>query len=101
LAAVVARQRLVLGDWTDEALSGPCYEHALIKRSRLLDRGLLASALLLAVALAPDAKAHLVLIVVTDKGGYVLDNLHQTVVRWDELPYRWVIRSSRQKPQYW
>jgi len=87
--------------WHDRATVGYCYDFALAKRSRLLDRGYPSSALLLAVAIIPDGTAHLVLVAVTDRGDYVLDNLQPDVVRWDSLPYRWVMRSMPENPQYW
>jgi predicted transglutaminase-like cysteine proteinase len=87
--------------WDDEASAGHCDDYALAKRSRLLDRGYPSSALLLAVAIVRDGSHHLVLVVVTDRGDYVLDNLQSRIVRWDELPYRWVMRSMPRNPQHW
>jgi hypothetical protein len=53
------------------------------------------------VAIIPSGEAHLVLIVVTDQGDFVLDNLKENIVRWDSLPYHWVKRSSPKNPQFW
>lgn len=90
-----------LKSWNDDATAGGCRDYALAKRSRLLDMGYPSSALLLAVAFIPSGDAHLVLVVVTDRGNFVLDNLQQTMVRWDQLPYRWMMRSTPQNPQHW
>lgn len=87
--------------WTDNAARTDCTDYALTKRSRLLDTGYPASALLIAVAFVPSGEGHLVLVVVTDQGDFVLDNLRATVVRWDQLPYRWVMRSTPQNPRRW
>jgi predicted transglutaminase-like cysteine proteinase len=87
--------------WQDDATAGDCNEYALKKRSLLLDLGFPSSALLLAVAVLPSREAHLVLVVVTDQGDFVLDNLRVRMVRWDRLPYRWIKRSSPRDPQRW
>lgn len=87
--------------WQDDATVGRCEEYALAKRSQLIDLKLPSSALLLAVGIVPSGEVHLVLIVVTDRGDFVLDNLRQNVVRWDRLPYQWIKRSSPKNSQYW
>jgi predicted transglutaminase-like cysteine proteinase len=87
--------------WQDDATIGDCNEYALAKRSQLLDLNFPASALLLAVAVVPSGEAHLVLVVATDQGDFVLDSLRQRVVRWDKLPYRWIRRSSPTDPKLW
>ena len=87
--------------WQDDATVGRCDAYALAKRSQLMDLKLPSSALLLAVGIVPTGEAHLVLIVVTDQGDFVLDNLRQNVTRWDRLSYQWIKRSSPKNPQYW
>ena len=87
--------------WDDGVTRTDCTDYALTKRSRLLDMGYPPSALLIAIAFVPDGEAHLLLVVVTDRGDFVLDNLRPTVTRWDELPYRWVMRSTPQDPRLW
>ena len=93
--------RAGLERWDDDATRTDCTDYALTKRSRLLDKGYPASALLIAVAFVPSGEAHLLLVVVTDQGDFVLDNLRPTMVRWDKLPYRWVMRSTPQDPKQW
>jgi predicted transglutaminase-like cysteine proteinase len=90
-----------LEKWNDDATRNDCTDYALTKRSRLLDMGYPSSALLIAVAFVPNGVAHLLLVVATDQGDFVLDNLRQNVVRWDQLPYRWVMRSTPQDPKRW
>ena len=87
--------------WDDEATAGNCDEYVLAKRSRLLDIGFPSSTLLVAEGILPAGEAHLVLVVSTDRGDYVLDNLQPAVVRWDELPYHWVRMSTPQNPRFW
>jgi predicted transglutaminase-like cysteine proteinase len=43
----------------------------------------------------------IVVVVVTDLGDLVLDNLQDDVVFWTELPYRWIKRSSPGNPHAW
>jgi predicted transglutaminase-like cysteine proteinase len=87
--------------WRDDAKFGDCNQFALKKRSQLLDLKLPPSALLLVVAIVPGGEGHLVLIVATDRGDFVLDNVREDVVRWDSLPYLWIKRSSPENPQFW
>lgn len=93
--------RAGLERWDDDATRTDCTDYTLTKRSRLLDKGYPASALLVAVAFVPSGEGHLLLVVVTDQGDFVLDNLRPTIVRWDKLPYRWVMRSMPQDPKKW
>jgi hypothetical protein len=71
------------------------------KRSILVDRGYPASALLLAVLWTPSLERHAVLIVKSNQGDLVLDNLKDQVVRWDTLPYQWMKISTPEDPQFW
>ena len=87
--------------WDDEATAGDCSEYALAKRSRLLDVKVPSSALLLAVAQLATDEEHLVVVVATDRGEFVLDNLQPEIVRWDELHYRWIKRSTPENPLHW
>jgi predicted transglutaminase-like cysteine proteinase len=87
--------------WRDDARRGNCNDYALTKRSRLLDEGWPASALLIATAQIPSGEGHAVLLAVTDKGDLVLDNLRDGVVSFDRLPYRWVKRMSAENPLRW
>jgi predicted transglutaminase-like cysteine proteinase len=87
--------------WDDEATIGDCEEYAMTKRSLLLDRGYPSSALLLAIGLTPSQEGHIVLIVASDQGDFVLDNLQDEVIRWDTLPYHWLKMSTPKDPQLW
>jgi predicted transglutaminase-like cysteine proteinase len=87
--------------WQDDVTVGDCKGYALAKRTRLLDAGWPPSALLFAIAVLPDGQLHLVLVVVSDRGDLVLDNLQENVVHWDSLPYAWLKRSAPANPLYW
>ncbi|PSO17614.1 transglutaminase-like cysteine peptidase [Bradyrhizobium sp. MOS002] len=87
--------------WNDAATAGDCEDYAMTKRSRLLDLGYPSSALLLAVLSIPTQELHAVLIVESDQGDFVLDNLEDQIVRWEKLPYRWIKISTPADPQIW
>jgi predicted transglutaminase-like cysteine proteinase len=87
--------------WNDSATIGDCEDYAMTKRHRLLDLGYPRSALLLAVLWTPSQERHAVLIVKSNQGDFVLDNLEDEVVRWDSLPYQWMKISTPGDPQFW
>jgi predicted transglutaminase-like cysteine proteinase len=74
--------------------SGNCVQFALEKRRELIRRGWPPGALPLATAVTPAGVGHLVLVVVSTDGDWVLDNLRNDVVRWEELPYHWIKRQQ-------
>lgn len=80
---------------------GDCEDLALMKRSLLLARGWPVSALLLASAEQWNGEYHAALIVATDHGDYVLDNLNREIVAWRDAPYVWKKRQSRERPYLW
>src|SRR5258708_5462706 len=87
--------------WRDDATQGDCKDYAMAKRSQLLDRGWPVSALLIAVAQIPSDEMHAVLIVLTDKGELVLDNLRYGITPWKALPYRSHKMMSPENPLFW
>lgn len=87
--------------WTLGADAGDCDEYAVQKRQALADRGWPASALTLTVARLSNGDGHLVLVVRTDRGEFVLDNLRQDVVAADRANYRWLMRQSAMHPKLW
>lgn len=71
---------------------GDCEDYALEKRARLLALGYAPDALAMAVAVAPGVGLHAVLIVQTDHGDFVLDNLHGEPRTLTSLNYVWLSR---------
>lgn len=93
-----------LDDWSLDATVGHCNEYAVQKRSALIDRGWPVGALSLAVASTRYDVGnikHLVLVVRTDRGDYVLDNLASDVVAWKSTGYRFLMRQSTLHPRLW
>jgi predicted transglutaminase-like cysteine proteinase len=81
--------------------TGNCVQFALEKRRALIMRGWPPGALQLATAVTPANIGHLVLVIDTDEGDWVLDNLRPDVVRWQQLPYRWIARQQGASMEDW
>ena len=74
---------------------GDCEDFALEKRRLLIENGIPAAALSIAVVKTRLGEDHAVLIVSTTQGDYVLDNLQYDVRSWRKAGYTWI---SRQDP---
>ena len=85
--------------WNDPALvygvRGDCEDFALEKRRLLIDRGVPAAALSIAIVRTRRDEEHAVLVVTSKAGDYVLDNLAADVKPWRRSGYTWI---SRQGP---
>ena len=87
--------------WAYLTGAGDCEDFALEKQRRLAALGWPRDTLLIALAELPQAGGHAVLVVVTDAGEYVLDVLSGALRPWDQVPYRWTRRQSRNDPKIW
>lgn len=87
--------------WTLPTSGADCEDYVLYKRARLIDAGWPEEAVLIAVVLSPVEGYHAVLILRTDQGELVLDNLRDEVLEWRETGYEWVIRQSTEDPRLW
>lgn len=87
--------------WEYPVDRGDCEDYVLLKRKTLIDAGWPQSALLITVVLDTHGEGHAVLTVVTDRGDYILDNLNNKVLPWQETPYRYVKRQSQYDQQNW
>lgn len=78
--------------------AGDCEDFALTARRHLLDAGWPASNLRLAVAVThkgqPWGRLHIVLIAITDREEYVIDNRAPAIFSWRALPYEWRVRQD-------
>ena len=81
--------------------AGDCEDYALEKRRALINRGWPAEALRLAVADSAWTGLHTVLVVVTDRGDFVLDNLNNQIKPWSRTPYEWRKRQSAESDYVW
>ena len=82
-------------------LFGDCEDFALQKKAELIEAGLPASALTLAVVNTRRGEVHAVLVVETDQGDLVLDNRSSWVLPWAEVNYHWVARQVRGDSMRW
>ncbi len=78
-----------LKEWRINVSAGNCKDYALTKRQQLIGMGFPSSATLIAIARLPDGEQHAILIVRTDQGDYVLDNLNDAITPWARVSYRW------------
>lgn len=76
--------------WLLNPASGDCNDYAVTKRHELLMRGLPARALLLSEVVTRWGEHHLVLVVRSFSGDFVLDSLTGKIVPWFKSPYQWV-----------
>jgi predicted transglutaminase-like cysteine proteinase len=81
--------------------AGACHDFAVTKRHELLARGWPSSVLLLAEVIVPWGEHHLVLVVRTNEGDLVLDNLAEHIQLWSDTAYRWVRIQSSTNPNFW
>jgi len=80
---------------------GDCEDYVVAKRQVLIHLGLPEPALRIAVVLTPNFVRHAVLTVVTDEGNFVLDNLHDEVVSWDQTAYVFLERQDPASVSGW
>jgi predicted transglutaminase-like cysteine proteinase len=81
--------------------AGDCSDFMLLKRKMLIEAGWPRSAALATVVLDHHGDGHAVLTVTTDQGDFVLDNLTDKLLRWDETGYAFVKRQSQPDENVW
>jgi len=82
--------------------AGDCEDIALEKRKLLVDAGVPADRLFLAVAYGRGKVGlHLVLIARTDKGDVVLDSRSSAITPWSNAPYTWIAMQLANRPDAW
>lgn len=87
--------------WLISPRSGDCNDYAVTKRHKLLVRGWPARALLLSEVVTSWGEHHLVLVVRTQDGDFVADNLNPKIRSWSKAPYQWVRIQSPNSPVFW
>ena len=80
---------------------GDCEDYALEKRRQLVAVGIPRSALVLSTVTTKTGNYHAVLVVVTDKGDFVLDSHFKSVMHWERNPYTWRTREDTKDPMKW
>lgn len=80
---------------------GDCEDYALTKRHQLIAAGVPAEVLSFGIVRTPSGEVHAILILTTDQGDMVLDNLEPMIVHWDQTGYRWIERQTPGRPFDW
>ncbi|WP_155737530.1 transglutaminase-like cysteine peptidase [Agrobacterium tumefaciens] len=86
--------------WSVNGSKGDCEDFALTKRSRLIRAGVPAGSLRMAVVITKEGTGHAVLLVKTNKGDLVLDNLRKTIVSKERTGYAF-IKVASANPLRW
>lgn len=87
--------------WSVSGNRGDCEDYAIQKRAALIHLGWPSHSALITLVMDPLYGPHAVLVVRTNKGDFVLDNLRKSVVPWQETPYQWIKRQSIANPRKW
>ncbi len=80
---------------------GDCEDYALYKRKLLIEEGFPRQALLMTVVKDEHDEGHAILTVKTNRGEFVLDNLHNEIKPWNYTGYRFVKRQSQSDQNVW
>ena len=87
--------------WVVAPAAGDCHDYAVTKRHELLAKGWPAHALLLAEVVTSWGEHHLVLVVRTQQGDFVADNLTADVRPLSRTSYAWVRMQNPSNPMLW
>lgn len=80
---------------------GDCEDYVLAKRAALIEQGVPAAALSIAIVETRWGESHAVLLLASDRGEFILDSLSAWVVRWDRADYAWRERQLPGRPFDW
>ena len=80
---------------------GDCEDYVLLKRRMLLEEDFPLQSLLITVVRNKRGEGHAVLMVRTDRGDFILDNLNDDVAPWAKTGYHFVKRQSERDPNVW
>lgn len=98
--ASIRPQRRPTQVWTVGARVGDCKDYAMNKRAQLIARGVPAGALRLAIGFTARGEGHAVLVVRSNAGDYVLDNLTSQIKPFNQTGHTFVAMSSND-PKRW
>ncbi|MEM6661484.1 MAG: transglutaminase-like cysteine peptidase [Pseudomonadota bacterium] len=87
--------------WTKGVYQGDCEDYVIAKKQALIAAGWSADQLLYAVVEGVYSPYHLVLVVRTGQGDFVLDNLTDRIHAWEDSGYTFVVRQSADNPTQW
>jgi predicted transglutaminase-like cysteine proteinase len=81
--------------------AGDCKDYVLEKRKALVEQGVPAGDMSIAVVMLRTGVAHAVLLLATDRGELVLDSLSSWILPWNQLDYRWISRQAPGQQLVW
>ena len=80
---------------------GDCEDFVLLKKLKLMEEGIPAERLLIATVLDKKLRGHAVLVVRTDLGDFVLDNLTDSIRSWRATGYTFMKMQNPDDPSSW
>lgn len=80
---------------------GDCEDYALFKKLELIKAGVSADHLLIAAVLDRKNNLHAVLVLRTEMGDYVLDNMTSRVLPWNKTGYAFLRMQDPRQPARW
>ncbi|WP_263734648.1 transglutaminase-like cysteine peptidase [Defluviimonas sp. WL0002] len=83
------------------ARGGDCEDFALAKKMALIEAGVSPARLLIATALNRKKELHAVLVLRTDAGDFVLDNLRNRISGWKDTGYTFLRMQDPNAPSRW
>ena len=87
--------------WAYPTTVGDCEDYVLLKQKMLVERGFSPDNLLITVVLQPNGDGHAVLVVRTDRGDFVLDNMRNKILLWSDTEYTYLKRQSTKNAAQW
>lgn len=80
---------------------GDCEDFALLKKRELIAAGVSPNMLLMATVLDRRRNSHAVLVLRTDEGDFVLDNLTNQIHHWQDTGYTFLKLQNPSRPANW
>jgi predicted transglutaminase-like cysteine proteinase len=87
--------------WTLNPKTGDCEDFAITKRHLLIEKGWPTSVLRLAMGYTSGGEGHLVLIVRATSGDFVLNNLTNEILPYQNAGLSWQMIQSSRDPKIW
>ncbi|NGO64172.1 transglutaminase-like cysteine peptidase [Rhizobium daejeonense] len=87
--------------WTLSPRYGDCDDYAVTKRRKLIEAGLPARSVRLAIGRTPNGQGHAVVVVRTRTADLVLDNRSDAIKRVNEVDLVWIKMESADNPKWW
>lgn len=80
---------------------GDCEDFALLKKRELMKLGVASEHLLIATVLDRNRVSHAVLVIRTERGDFILDNLTSKVMTWEQTGYTFLRMQDPTDPGKW